>query len=257
MFRYVLPLSLIVGCQSDQEIKTITRTETVPVTNTVTVEIPAEDTDTTPAPETADTGTIPEPLDCGWMVPSNGAFGPDVYVESIPTFTLVDATTTDPITHYQGEDAVFTFAVEASPCGAIELLNFFIVVQDVDGNSWLYDVYQNGTGGVLENLDTNYVYNEVIARNMAITPSGDELHYEWCQNGYGSAVCEGILNLLVISAGDQDLFEFRFTSTHLTPRGEDYEIFVPWVAWRDLTTGQVVTSYNTYSDLIRPVHCEQ
>lgn len=259
MFRSLIPVLFVIGCGSDitlvpqPDAKTVTNTVTTTVTNTITNTVTNTTTVTVPSEDPSS-----EEIECGWIVPSNGAFGTDVYVESIPTFTLVNATTADAVNHYQGEDAVFTFAVEASSCGTIEVLDIFMVVQDVDGNEWLYSVHESGTGSVLTNIAGTFVIplNSVIAQNMSVTPLGDELHYEWCWDGQGSATCGGVLSQPTINRGSQEQFEFRFTSTHLTPIGEDYEIYVAWIVWRDVTTGEVITDYTTYSTLNRPVHCQ-
>lgn len=189
---------------------------------------------------------------CGWSV-FNGNIGGDyVYVESVPTYTLNSPSANA----YPGLDIDMRFSIGADPCGDLELMGLFIVVQDPDGNPWLYDVNQNGTASLLwmQNVGT---LSPVWASNMNVTPSGDELHYEWCVPAsggewYGSVQCNDSMDPYTIPADETRNFTFTFSSSHLTPSGSQWEIFVAEVTWRDVTTGQLIRDW-THDELFMTV----
>lgn len=190
---------------------------------------------------------------CGWSVFDGNLGGNQVYVESIPTYTLNSPSASA----YPGLDIDLRFSVEADPCGDLELMGMFIVAQDPDGNPWLYEVHQNGTASTLwmQNVGT---LAPIWASNMNVTPSGDELHYEWCVppsggEWYGSTQCNESMSPYLVPAGEVRHFTFTFSSSHLAPSGSQWEIYVAEIVWRDVTTGELIRDWSAYDELFMPV----
>lgn len=132
--------------------------------------------------------------------------------------------------------------VITNQCAPIRVYNMFFLVDDVDGQ-WLYDISDDRIeSGELTEYASGVEFSAIETHNLDWA-NADELHYEWCADGTGSAMCVDMGSAREIGASSTEMYNFDFTATDYAPVGTVYQQMIVMIVWEDVTTGAMIWDY--------------
>ena len=194
---------------------------------------------------------------CGWWI-DDGLFSTDepVWVQNKPEVRLVSA---EEIEVAPGVNVPFRFEISSMEnCGDIELVSFFLFVQDEENIDWLNEINEDEVDMTLTEISTGQEFLTFAAFNKNVTPTGDELHYIWRADGsiYAEEVYGETMTARKLE-GDKPLtYEFSFTGTNYAEEGMVFDMALVEFEWVDLETGAHIRHQSSMYETWTTVYVE-
>lgn len=242
--RSFIPTLVLVACGSDQEFHTITKTETVPVTNTNQVTETVTITNTI-----TNTVTVTVPVDepevqCGFT--HSGFPNDGLYTETNVTVTLLSPTI---FQVFPGTAVDYTLEITNEDCdwATVDFIDFALTARG--NNPWIETLEVEDPLMTLDFPLSNESY-EGAGYNVSAQGYGEQLFYQFREDV--RSPIDVFMEPQWIAPGDSIIANFTFDGSYALTSGESYELFVDYVGWHDIATGtHIMTS--TYPLLTQTV----